>query len=93
MGCLFSVDQMPIETNTANPAATNGNQTTNNPAKAGDRLSSKSAKEDQIALAFKAKRANVFTQSVDPAARREFKAKNFPKTPQQLNLIRKYTIL
>lgn len=42
-----------------------------------------SAKETQIALAFKAKRANVFTASVDTDTRRAFAAKNIPKTPKQ----------
>ncbi len=50
-------------------------------------------KEDQIALAFKAKRANVFTESVDVNSRRAFSAKNIHKTPRQEQIISEWFIL
>ncbi len=47
-------------------------------------------KEAQIALAFKAKRANVFTESVDTNTRRAFKAKVIPKSAAQEMSIREF---
>jgi hypothetical protein len=58
-----------------------------NPAASSNSPKASGGKEDQIALAFKAKRANVFTQSVDIDTRRAFSAKNIPKTPKQETLI------
>ena len=52
-------------------------------------IPSPSAKEEQIKLAFKAKRKkNVFTQSMDPDVRRTFHAKSYPKTAAQQAIIR-----
>lgn len=47
-----------------------------------------SMKEEHINLAFKAKRGNVFTPSIEPEIRRTFIAKCYPKTPEQEELIR-----
>ena len=46
-----------------------------------------SMKEEHINLAFKAKRGNVFTPSIDPEIRRTFIAKCYPKTPEQEDII------
>ena len=46
-------------------------------------------KEDKIELAFKIKRNNVFTESVD-LERLGYVAKNIPKTPKQKKIICKY---
>jgi hypothetical protein len=46
-----------------------------------------SMKEEHIKIAFKAKRGNVFTQSISPEVRRTFVAKCFPKTPEQERII------
>jgi hypothetical protein len=46
-----------------------------------------SLREEQIKLAFKAKRGNVFTQSIAPEVRRTFVAKSFPKTAEQDQII------
>ena len=43
-------------------------------------------KEDKIELAFKAKRANIFTEGVD-FSREAFSQKKFPKTERQKHLI------
>jgi hypothetical protein len=45
-------------------------------------------KEDKIELAFKAKRANVFTEGVD-LGRNAFSIKRVPKNAKQTQLIRK----
>ena len=49
-------------------------------------------KEEQLKLAFKAKRLNVFNKSVEPEVRRTFRAQKFPKTPEQESIIRKFII-
>ena len=54
--------------------------------------STKTTKEDQIALALRSKRGNVFTESVDADSRRAFSAKNIPKTPAQEQIISKTKI-
>lgn len=48
-----------------------------------------SVKEEQLKLAFKAKRLNVFNKSVEPEVRRTFRAQKYPKTPEQESIIRK----
>lgn len=45
--------------------------------------------EDKVELAFKAKRANVFTEGVDFESREAYVEKNIPKTTKQEKLIRK----
>jgi hypothetical protein len=97
MGCCSSQPDTSSSRNLVqNPTASNGPSTTSTTASkaAGTSASSPggaaaSAKETQIALAFKAKRANVFTASVDTDTRRAFSAKNIPKTPKQELAIRK----
>lgn len=49
-----------------------------------------SVKEEQLKLAFKAKRLNVFNKSVEPEVRRTFRAQKIAKTPEQENIIRKF---
>jgi hypothetical protein len=46
-------------------------------------------KEEHINLAFKAKRGNVFTTSIEPEIRRTFVTKVYPKTVEQEGTIRK----
>lgn len=80
MGCCTSVDNSSSSL-VKNPAATGShNSGASNPGVT-------VAKEDQIALAFKAKRANVFSESVETDTRRAFAAKNIPKSPKQELLI------
>lgn len=84
MGCCQSTDAAGTisnaPTSTANPAAQG----------ASGKPAGTTAKEDQIALAFKAKRANVFSESVDVDTRRAFSARNIPKTPKQEQIIREF---
>lgn len=46
-----------------------------------------SVREEQLKLAFKAKRLNVFNKSVEPEVRRTFRAQKIPKTPEQEEII------
>jgi len=50
-------------------------------------------KEEQLKLAFKAKRLNVFNKSVEPEVRRTFRAQKIPKTPEQESIIRKFLFI
>jgi hypothetical protein len=91
MGCCSSQPDSPTNRNlVSNPAAAAASKpaAAASTAAAGNN-STANAKESQIALAFKAKRANVFTASVDTDTRRAFHAKNIPKTPKQELAIRK----
>lgn len=64
----------------------NRNQRNGNPE-----VSLCSMKEEHISLAFKAKRGNVFTPSIEPEIRRTFVAKCYPKSPEQEEIIRTYS--
>lgn len=57
--------------------------------KGGDLRDASIVKEQQVQLAFKAKRGNVFTASVDDDTRRVFSAQNIPKTQKQEKIISK----
>lgn len=92
MGCCASKDES--STPAKDPTSSSGNASNPVTSKAGGATTksksaadSSSVKEEQIQLAFKAKRANLFAQSADSNVRREFTAQNIPKTPQQTQII------
>lgn len=90
MGCCNSnpVNEQSSQRALVNNPSASNNNTKGSSTSAGGGPAAPGSKESQIALAFKAKRANVFTASVDVDVRRAFSAKNIPKTPKQEMLIK-----
>ena len=82
MGCCSSTgSEAPLNNN---PNSTSTSAATSTGANA---ASKQKGKEDKIELAFKAKRANVFTEGVDLESREAFVQKRIPKNAQQTKLI------
>ena len=86
MGCCSS-------TGSEAPLNSSPNSASNTAAAANNANSAAKAKgkEDKIELAFKAKRANVFTEGVDLESRAAFVQKRIPKNPQQTKVISKFS--
>lgn len=82
MGCCSSTSSEAPLNNNPSSTANAGNSASN--------AGKQKGKEDKIELAFKAKRANVFTEGVD-LNRNAFVKRNVPKTPAQANAICKFT--
>jgi hypothetical protein len=93
MGCCSSVNDVnkPLVSNPSAGQAGNGAATTAGGATPSTQPASPKAgggtKEDQIKLALKTKRGNVFTESYNPDERRAFSAKVIPKSPVQETII------
>ncbi len=94
--CASSQEQKPLNpggtsssssSSSSSPAATTAAATSSKSSTDAAVRSVSKTREDQIALALKSKRANVFTESVDADSRRAFAAKNIPKTPAQEQII------
>ncbi len=81
MGCCSS-------TSSESPINNNPSSTSNNGAAGANNAGGKQqkGKEDKIELAFKAKRANIFTEGVD-LNRNAFVKRAIPKTPAQAKTI------
>ena len=72
MGCCSSTDSsVPLTKNASSTAVSKGKET---------------KKEDKVELAFKVKRANIFTEGVD-LGREAFVQKRIPKTEKMQKLI------
>lgn len=76
MGCCTSTDSS---------APLNAKRTTNNAPS-----DSAAKKEDKIELAFKVKRANIFTEGVD-LGREAYVQKRIPKTEKMMKVISKWS--
>eukprot|EP01038_Epipyxis_sp_PR26KG_P006283 gene6283-8651_t len=74
MGCCASSSSSDTPLNNKNPSSTN------------DRATPKKAQEEKIDIAFKAKRANVFTEGID-FEREAFTQKKIEKNPKQIKII------
>jgi hypothetical protein len=91
MGCCSSsTDNKPLVSNQTSGVGSNPNPVAGQPSSPKRPVDGSSSKEDQIKLALKTKRANIFTESVNVDERRAFHAKVVPKTPAQENVIRTY---
>lgn len=77
MGCCQS------STEESRPITANNNRSS---------AAARKGKEDKIELAFKAKRANIFTEGVD-LGRNAFSIKHIPKNAKQTQLICKLSIV
>lgn len=83
MGCCLSSGAEESRPITAGSSAS---------APSGSTTANRKGKEDKIELAFKAKRANIFTEGVD-FGRNAFSIKKVNKNAKQTQLIRKFTEL
>jgi hypothetical protein len=88
MGCCSSSNQQASNNSPSSPPPATSSATPSKERSLKKSVTDESLKENQIAIAFKAKRGNVFHESMDPSERRGFAPKNIPKTAKQEQIIR-----